>query len=64
MHFLVDTDAVIPGIILIPDLGGHTALVQRTGGQATLPTLHHPVDHDGLAAVNFSLLRDWLTVFC
>ena len=55
MHFLVYANAVIPGLVLVSNLGCHTALVQRTRGQTSLPVLE-TVNHDSLATVKVPLL--------
>ena len=49
------TNAVIPGIVLVSNLGCHTALVQRTRGQTSLSVLK-TVNHDSLATVKVPLL--------
>ena len=48
-------NAVIPGLVLVSNLGCHAALVQRTRGQTSLPVLES-VDHDSLATVEVPLL--------
>ena len=55
MHFFVDTNTVIPRIILISNLGCNAALIKSTRRQTSFPALQ-TVNCYSLATVELSLL--------
>ena len=57
VHFLVDANAVLPNVALVPNLGGDAPLVQGAGRQASLALLDAT---DYLAAVDFALVAHLL----
>jgi len=61
MHFLVHPYTIVPGLVLVSNLGCDSTLVECTRGQTTL-SIMQAVNHHCLATVQVSLLlRNWLS---
>ena len=56
MHFLMHSNTVIPGIVLVSNLRCNTTLVKSTRGQTSLPALK-TVNCHSFATIQVSLLR-------
>ena len=60
MHFLVHPYTIVPGLILVSNLGCDSTLVECTRGQTTLSILQ-AVNHNCFSTIQVSLLRNWLS---